>query len=172
MSFQDKIDIEIQKQKEQNKYKQQSIDNLIKSYLDKIEKETIQQRLARMIARNQNEATLICDDSLRHSEFNRNKLVTTPLCELSSSYDTQNSIIDLIKIRLPEGYNVYYHYNTDDGNNGNGGIITRIINYEITIYKASSLFDYICVQPWCHVLCCYWDCSFRFTDQFDSDVVI
>lgn len=121
-------------QQEQKGYHQESIDTLIKSYLDKIEQDVIEQRIARMVARHQDNATLICDDSLRN-DFDRDKLVTTPLCQLSpcknealclhkasgnNHYcykDEPHNIIDLIRLRLPDnGYHVYYHYNYEKMN--------------------------------------------------------
>lgn len=173
-TFQDKINHELKLEKENVNYHQKAKDQLIAKYLNKISRDVIEQRIARMIVRGDKEATLICDATAKNSTLDRDYIVTTPLCELSpTTYkDEKRSIIDIIRNNIPDGYHVYYHYNYDDGNHGGGGMGVCVINYEITLYKSSSLLDFICVDPWCCVLCCCWECSFRFTEDFDQDVVI
>lgn len=143
-----------------------SRNTLINKYVLITQKEFLEQRIAKMIAKNLNNISLLCDDSLKLLDFDRNQLVTTPLSKLDNTYTETRNIIDIIQQNIPNGYRVYYHYNYADGNHGNGGIEISIENYEIDIHRNSVVFD-----PWCNILCC-WSCSFRFTDIFDREIVI
>lgn len=138
---------------------------MLKKYIKITEREFLEKRIAKMIAKDRTNIALICDDTL-YLSYDRDDMVTTPLCELHDSYTETRSIIGIIKDTIPKDYRVYYHYNYADSNHGNGGMETSIENYEISIYRDSIIWD-----PWCNALCC-WTCSFRFTEQFDREIVI
>jgi hypothetical protein len=161
----DKILKENSKIQHNNKTHTNARKSLVDKYMKITEREFLEKRIAKMIAKDKTNITLICDDTL-YLKLDRDVLVTTPLCELDSSYTETRSIIKIIRDTIPKDYRIYYHYNYADGNHGNGGMETSIENYEISIYRDSVIWD-----PWCNALCC-WCCSFRFTEQFDREIII
>lgn len=161
------------------------IDILIEQYLKITQKEFLEERIAKMLYRNDNNICLLCDDSLLYDDviikgYGRDVFVTTPIYKLSNTYKETRSIIEIIKQTIPKDYRIYYHYNFGDGNHGkrdllpstersslgNGGMDISTENYEISIYRNLLIND-----PWCNALCC-WNCSFRFSEEFDREIII
>lgn len=80
-----------------------------------------------MIAKDKTNIVLICDDTL-FLGYDRDVLVTTPLCELHDSYTDVRSIVEIIKDTIPKDYRVYYHYNYADGN---GNKYRKLRNFDL-----------------------------------------
>lgn len=156
-----------QKESSNKKY----VDMIIEQYLKITQKEFLEERIAKMLYRDDDDISLLCDNSLLYDNiiikgYGRDVFVTTPICKLSNTYKETRSIIEIIKQTIPKDYRVYYHYNFGDGNHGNGGSEISRENYEISIHRNSLIWD-----PWCNALCC-WICSFRCSTQFDREIII
>lgn len=154
-----------------NSLNKRIIDILIEQYLKITQKDFLEERIAKMLYRNDNNICLLCDDSLLYDDviikgYGRDVFVTTPIYKLSNTYKETRSIIEIIQQTIPKDYRIYYHYNFADGNHGNGGMEISTENYEISIYRNSLIYD-----PWCNALCC-WNCSFRFSEEFDREIII
>jgi hypothetical protein len=167
----DQEDIQYQDNIKNNSLNNKYVDIVIEKYLKITRKDFLEERIAKMLYRNDNNISLLCDNSLLYDDviikgYGRDVFVTTPLCKLSNTYKETRSIIEIIKQTIPKDYRVYYHYNFGDGNHGNGGMDISTENYEISIYRNSLIYD-----PWCEALCC-WNCSFRFSEKFDKEIRI
>ena len=154
-----------------NSLNKKYVDTIIEHYLKITQKDFLEERIAKMLYRNDDDISLLCDNSLLYDDiiikgYGRDVFVTTPICELSNTYKETRSIIEIIQQIIPRDYRIYYHYNFGDGNHGHGGAEISRENYEISLYRNSVICD-----PWCNALCC-WICSFRFTEEFDREVII